>query len=313
MFNFKIKLVNFLNRILRKNDNKKKFMLGSIYLNEARKRYDKFKNLNEAEYKVFSQTGEDGILDFILNKLQISNTKFVEIGVGDYSEANTRFIYENSFSEGLIIDVIDNFKKKVSDNIDLWKGLINVENVNIDLENINPILKRYNLDKNLDLFSIDIDGNDYWIIDKLSHNISKIFVLEYNPTFGHNLEITVPYNKYFSRFKEHYSGCYYGASLKAMIKIMNSKGFEFLGTNKLNFNAFFVSNKVSNNFSAIINNIHDLSHHTKLHIRDSRNEKGELNYLDQKQRLKTIEDKEVVDVSNSIHKKYKIKDLISSI
>ena len=98
-----------------------------------------------------------------------------------------------------------------------------------------------------------------------------------------------------------------------MIKIMNSKGFEFLGTNKLNFNAFFVSNKVSNNFSAIINNIHDLSHHTKLHIRDSRNEKGELNYLDQKQRLKTIEDKEVVDVSNSTHKKYKIKDLISRI
>ena len=63
----------------------------------------------------------------------------------------------------------------------------------------------------------------------------------------------------------------------------------------------------------IINNIHDLSHHTKLHIRDSRNEKGELNYLDQKQRLKTIEDKEVVDVSNSTHKKYKIKDLISRI
>ncbi len=313
MLNFKIKLVNFLERILKKNDTHKKFMLGSIYLNDVKKNYRNFKNLKEAEYKIFSQTGEDGIIDFILNKLQISNCKFVEIGVGDYSEANTRFIYENSFSEGLIIDLMDNLKTKVSKNINLWKGLINVENTKIDIENINHILKKYNLDKNLDLFSIDIDGNDYWIINKLSNNISKIFVLEYNPTFGHNLEISVPYNQDFSRFKEHYSGCYYGASLKAMIKIMNSKGYEFLGTNKFNFNAFFVSKELSGNFSEIIKNINDLSHHTKLHIRDSRNDKGELDYLDKTQRLKVIEDKEVVDVSNSTHKKFKIKDLISSI
>ena len=83
---------------------------------------------------------------------------------------------------------------------------------------------------------------------------------------------------------------------------MNTKGFEFLGSNKLNFNAFLFQIN-SNNFSAITNNINDLSYYTKLQIRDSRNEKGELNYLDQKQRLKAIEDKEVVDVSTSKHKK----------
>ena len=61
-------------------------------------------------------------------------------------------LYENSFSEGLIIDVIDNFKKKYQIILIYGKSLINVENVNIDQENINPILKKYNLDKNLDLF-----------------------------------------------------------------------------------------------------------------------------------------------------------------
>ena len=313
MLNLKTKLINFLDRLLKKNDAHKKFMLGSVYFNEARKNYNKFKNLKEAEYKVFSQTGEDGIIDFIQNKLGIYNCKFVEIGVGDYSEANTRFIYEKSFSEGLIIDVIDNLKKKVSKNINLWKGLLNVENTKIDIENINSVLKKYNLNKKLDLFSIDIDGNDYWIIDKLSNNISKIFILEYNPTFGHNLEITVPYDKDFSRFKEHYSGCYYGASLKAMIKLMNSKGYDFIGTNNLNFNAFFVQKDLSENFSEIMNNVNDLSQYTKLHIRDSRNNKGELDYLDKKQRLEVIEDKEVVEVSKLTHRKYKIKDLISSI
>jgi len=313
MLNFKIKLINFLEKIIKRNDIQKRFMLGSIYFNQVSKNYDQLIDLKEAEYKVFSQTGEDGIINFILTKLKILDCKFVEIGVGDYSEANTRFIYEKSFSKGLIIDVVDNLKIKVSQNINLWKGLINVENVKIDQENINPILKKYNLDKNLDLFSIDIDGNDYWIIDKLNYKISKVFILEYNPTFGHNLEISVPYNPDFSRFEEHYSGCYYGASLKAMIRIMNSKGYEFIGTNKLNFNAFFVLNELSKNFSQIKNNVNDLSIYTKLNIRDSRNKKGELNYLDKNERLKVIEDKEVVDVSNLTHKKYKIKDLISSI
>ena len=71
--------------------------------------------------------------------------------------------------------------------------------------------------------------------------------------------------------------------------------------------------KLHEDIEKFLNNINDLSYYTKLQIRDSRNEKGELNYLDQKQRLKAIEDKEVVDVSTSKHKKYKIKDLISSI
>ena len=62
-----------------------------------------------------------------------------------------------------------------------------------------------------------------------------------------------------------------------------------------------------------MNNVNDLSQYTKLHIRDSRNNKGELDYLDRKQRLEVIEDKEVVEVSNLTHRKYKIKDLISSI
>ena len=108
----KEKLFNFLKNSFENYNAKNRFMLGNIYLFDAQKKYKKIKDLQEVEYKIFSQTGEDGIIDFMLKKIGISNCKFVEVGVGDYSESNTRYIYEKSFSSGLIIDVECDLKKK---------------------------------------------------------------------------------------------------------------------------------------------------------------------------------------------------------
>ncbi len=304
----------FLNNLLKKNNAQIKYMLGSTYFNQIQEKYNDINNLKDVEYKIFSQTGEDGIINYILNKIKVSDVKFVEIGVGDYSECNTRYIYENSFSKGLIIDIEKNLKDKVSKNIDLWRGLIEIENIEIDSENINGILEKHQLNGNLDLFSIDIDGIDYWIIDKLKQKISKVFVLEYNPTFGHNMEITIPEIKNFGRFKSHYSGCYYGASLKAMIKLMETKGFNFIGTNKLNFNAFFVNQDLSKSFDSLINNIKSLEDYTLIKARDSRDINGKLDFLSNKSdRLEKIKNLDVIDVSNSSNKKFKIKDIMSDI
>ena len=143
---------------------------------------------------------------------------------------------------------------------------------------------------------------------------SKVFVLEYNPTFGHNMEITIPEIKNFGRFKSHYSGCYYGASLKAMIKLMDTKGFNFIGTNKLNFNAFFVNQDLSKSFDSLINNIKSLEDYTLIKARDSRDINGKLDFLSNKSdRLEKIKNLDVIDVSNSSNKKFKIKDIMSDI
>jgi hypothetical protein len=313
VISIKEKIYNFIRNALQLSNTQTKLMLGNIYLNQIRKKYDFIKNLQEAEYKIFSQTGEDGIIDFLLKKLDILNCKFVEIGVGDYSEANTRYIYEKSFSEGLIIDIENNLRDKVSKNINLWKGLLHVENIEINSENINEILDKYNLNANLDLFSIDIDGIDYWVIDNLKPQISKLFVLEYNPTFGHNLEITIPNIKNFNRFKSHYSGCYYGCSLKAMIKLMDRKGYDFLGTNKLNFNAFFASKNITHTFENLKQNLDSLENYSLIKIRDSKNKEGELDFLDKKQRLIQIKNLEIIDVSQKNNKIYKISEIINSI
>jgi len=313
MINIKEKIYFFLNSLLKRNDAHTRYMLGSIFLNQAKKDYHLVKNLDQVEYKVFSQTGEDGILNYLISTLNISNCKFVEIGVGEYLEANTRYIYENSFSEGLIIDIEKNFKKKVSKNIHPWKGLLYLENIQIKSTNIDETLNKYNLNNNLDVFSVDIDGIDYWVINELKSHISKIFVAEYNPTFGHNLEITVPNDENFSRFQSHYSGCYYGASLRAIIGLMDKKGYDFIGTNKLNFNAFFITKNLSEKFIKLRNNLKDMASYTSIKIRDSKDVNGKLNFLNQIDRLKLIEDKEIIDVSNSKHKKFKIKEIISKI
>jgi hypothetical protein len=313
VISIKKKIYSFLRNIIQTSNAQTKFMLGSIYLNKAKKNYDLVKNLQEVEYKIFSQTGEDGIIDFLLTKSNILNCKFVEIGVGDYSEANTRYIYEKSFSEGLIVDIESNLKEKISKNINLWKGLLHIENIEIDSENINNVLEKYNLNGDLDLFSIDIDGIDYWVVENLRPQISKLFVMEYNPTFGHSLEITIPKIKNFNRFKLHYSGCYYGSSLKAILRLMDRKGYDFLGTNKLNFNAFFALKNISYKFENLKKNLNSLEDYSLIKIRDSKNKDGELDFLDKKERLMQMKNLEVIDVSQESKRTYKIGEIINSI
>ena len=103
----------------------------------------------------------------------IKKPKFVEIGVGDYSESNTRFIYERTSAEGMIIDCLKDLKQNVSKKTKLWKGNLEIIEANVNTENILEILNTKNFLNNLDIFSLDIDGIDYWIIEKLPENFKE--------------------------------------------------------------------------------------------------------------------------------------------
>ena len=102
-------------------------MIGQSHILNIRKNYKNVKSLNDVDFKVFSQNGEDGILDYLLFKLNIEKPKFLEIGVGDYSEANTRFIFDRCSPKGTIIDCNENFEKKVKKNIKLWRGELKIK------------------------------------------------------------------------------------------------------------------------------------------------------------------------------------------
>ena len=286
-------------------------MSGIACLLELRKKYSEYKSINEAEFKVFSQNGEDGIIDFLLKKLSIENARFIEIGTEDYNESNTRYLYESSNSEGLIID--DSFDiKKLSDEIDLWKGRIIAVKEKVSPDNVISILKNNNYLNDIDLFSLDIDGIDYWIIRELPNKISKIFVSEYNPLFGPNLEITVPNIKNFNRTNYHFSNLCWGMSLKALINIMKKKGYIFVGVNNLKNNAFFVLDDLKDNFSNLIENINlsKLDEFTQHEFMESRYKNGDLSFLDRNQQLYQIKDCNVINLEKSEDDLIKLKQIM---
>ena len=284
-------------------------ILAKIALSKSRKLYNEKSYLEDFEYKFYSQNGEDGIIDFIVKKLNLRKPTFVEIGVGDYSEANTRFLYESYYSKGLIIDNIENFKEKVLKNISLWRGNLVVLEKNISPENINETLNK-NVDFNIDIFSIDIDGLDYWVLDKIKAKISKVIILEYNSIFGHEKELVVPNLKNFDRTKAHYSNLYYGGSLKSYVSLMAKKGYYFLGVNRLRNNAFFINNDFSKNKYFENIDIMSLAESTNSNFSESRDEKGNLNYLKNEEKLKAISDCDVVNLQIDKTSLHKIKDII---
>ena len=303
-------LYNLFAKFFRKSKkrliNKIIFLLGSNIIQNSRKNYSSAKSLYDVEAKVFSQNGEDGILDFIVTKLNINRPNFIEIGVQDYLESNTRFIYESYYPSGLIIDCQKNLNSIVKENINLWKGDLRIVEKFITSKNAeNTILQ--NCDFDIDIFSLDIDGIDYWIIKNLSEKINpKVFVIEYNSIFGPQIEVTVPDIEDFSRENYHYSHLCYGASLRAFTELLKKKGYYLLGVNRLRNNAFFISNKFSKD--KFFPNILDLSFNdfTNSLVRESRSEAGNLDFKTKKERKKIIEECYIIDVSNEKEEKKKL-------
>ena len=127
----------------------------------------------------------------------------------------------------------------------LWKKINNLKLLNIFVtkKNINQILKKYS-GKKIDLLSIDIDGNDFWIWKAINCVKPRLVVIEYNSFFGPTLSCTIPYNhKFIWNYEKKRS--YYGASLKALEKLGKQKKYILVGVDKNGVNAFFVRNDLA--------------------------------------------------------------------
>ncbi len=292
-------MIGILKKVLKKYLDNKKYSNGVSHIIKIRPQYKNYENLNDLDYKIYSQNGEDGIIDYLLSSLSIDKPNFLEIGIGDYSECNTRFIYERASAKGIVIDCIDDLEKKISKNVNLWKGDLKIVNEKVNSKNIIDILKRFSALENLDLFSLDIDGIDYWILEKMPVNFSKIAVIEFNSIYGPNLKITTPNIENFDRSKYHFSNLCFGASLKAIVDLMKEKNFSFVGTNLTRCNAFFVQNDYVNLINIKLPNQNDLFNHTNSNIRESRDKDGNLNYLSGSERIKNIFECEVFDLNEN--------------
>jgi len=197
-------------------------------------------NIQNAEFKVFSQWGDDGIIQFLVSYLDIPKKEFVEFGVEDYTESNTRFLLINNNWRGMIMDgSIKNIKSIKKDNI-YWRHDLLAISVFITKENINQLIIESGFKGDIGLLNIDIDGNDYWVWKEINIVNPIIVIVEYNSVYGQEKAWTVPYDASFVRSKAHYSDLYFGSSLKALVQLGKAKGYSFIGCNSNGNNAFFV-------------------------------------------------------------------------
>ena len=252
--------MNLLNKITKLFEN---FFFRLMNLNDIKSNIDKLKinqgklliknlkdcdldNLDNLAFSIYSQFNEDGIIQFLINNLDIKNKEFIEIGVENFEEANTRFLLQNNCWKGLIIDSLKENINFIKKQTYYWRYQLEAEDVFITKENVNNIIKKYDFKQNIGLLSIDIDGNDYWVWDAISSINPDVLIIEYNSLFGSEKSLTIKYDKNFVRPNRGIYKCLYGASLKALTNLSEKKGYSLVAVNSNGNNAFYVRNELLN-------------------------------------------------------------------
>jgi hypothetical protein len=252
------------------------------------------KSLEECEFKVFSQFGDDGIIQYLIHQAGSLSKRFIEFGVGTYTECNTRFLLENNDWDGLVFDGDEEGINYIHHESLYWLHNLTAVTAFLTCDNINTVFKQYGYSDEIGLLSIDIDGNDYWIWEKIEVVNPVIVVIEYNALFGRERAVAIPYDPSFNRYHAHYSGLYWGASLKAFCHLAKQKGYVFVGCNSAGNNAYFVR---KDRLGKITPQTPEAGFRMAK-WRDSRDKRGRLNFLSHLEKLEEIKSLYVIDVVN---------------
>ena len=250
--------------------------------------------IQETEFRVFSQWGEDGIIQFLINNIPIKNKFFVEFGVEDYLQSNTRFLLINNNWSGLVIDGSENNIEFIKNDSIYWAHNIKAECAFITKDNIDSLLNKSGAKGDIGILSVDIDGNDYWVWQAISSVSPRIVICEYNSIFGPSAQVTTKYRADFIRDKMHHSNIVYGASIAALNKIANEKGYKLVAGNRAGNNIFFVRSDLADNLKTL--RVEDV--YIKAQFREYKDENGKLTFDNFEQRLEKIKDVMVYDISS---------------
>ena len=205
--------------------------------------------------KVYSQNGEDGIIEFLLSQCENLNYKCFEIGISDGTECNTANLIKNKKYSGVLIDAQNKFNEQ------FYQGCsFNFMHQCVETDNIQSIFYDNNLVGHYDVFSLDIDGIDYWILKEIiQHKLltASVIVLEYQDILGPDVSLTIPNIKNFSAWDyDTYEGPNYcGASLKSFIALLQDE-YRFVGCEPQGFNGFFMNKNQTASINLEMKDIH---------------------------------------------------------
>lgn len=251
----------------------------------------------ESEFQAFSQWGEDGIISRLVD-LCAPKPVFIEFGVENYLESNTRFLLQTRNWKGLVIDASKANIDAIRNSALYWRHTLHAVCSFVTRDNINSLFSQNGFAGEIGLLSIDIDGMDYWVWDSINSVEPAIVICEYNAIFGADACITVPYQDTFSRHAAHSSGLYAGASLGALAMLARKKGYRLVGTNSAGNNAFFVHNRIQHQS---LPGLDTATAYRPSLFREARDAAGQLLYPGLSEACKLIEDMPVYDIrSDSI-------------
>ena len=193
------------------------------------------------EFSGFSQNGEDGIIDVLRKQLKKSNRYFIEIGASDGIENNSSWLVVAEKYGGIMIEGNSKLAERANRMVAGRSIGSECRNMFVTRENVQE-LKSLAFHQDPDVFSLDIDGNDYYIAQAILDGgfRPKIFVVEYNSVYGPNRSVTVEYRDDFVFTSAHPTQLYYGVSITGWRKFFESRGYRFVTVDQNGVNAFFV-------------------------------------------------------------------------
>lgn len=200
------------------------------------------------EFSAFSQSGEDGIIDYLISQVVSSNRYFIEIGAANGIENNTAWLAHARKFSGLMIDgnsqAISIAKSVSTPFMEAMHLFVNDDNI--------QQLRDLAVYDNPDLFSLDIDGNDYYIVKAILEAAfkPKVFVVEFNSAYGPTAAKTIKYAADFNIIKAHPSYLYYGVSISGWKVLFEKFGYQFVTVDSNGVNAFFIDpSQFNSNFT----------------------------------------------------------------
>jgi hypothetical protein len=196
------------------------------------------------EARLHSQNGEDGLLLHIFQTIGVTDRRLVEFGIEDGRECLARTLLVSFGWSGLVMDCeeanVADARRFFHDECGLGESRVRVVRTFVTAENINDVLAENGMTGDVDLLSIDIDGNDFWVWKAITAIRPRVVAIEYNASFGPDEALTVEYDPCFDRKAKHASGWYHGASITALARLGRERGYALVGGDSSGINAFFV-------------------------------------------------------------------------
>jgi hypothetical protein len=197
-------------------------------------------------FKAFSETDEDGILLYLFAILGTANRVAVEMCAGDGRECNSANLILNHGWDALLVDGdpnnISKAKRFYARHPNTWVRPPQIAHAWLTRGGVNDLIRRHGLEGEIDLFSLDMDGVDYWLWEALDAVSPRIVVVEYSDALGPERAASVPYSDDFRAQYLDGQPEFAGASLAAFVNLGRRKNYRLIGVNSLGFNAFFVRN-----------------------------------------------------------------------